>query len=597
MNKSICCISSKKEWQECNQLCALVKDKTGITVSALTSLSSTVDYDVVVYIHSKYATEDAQVAKWLKEASDLNKTFVPVILGGNVLSNKILIYKYKGPNLRSSFLQLRKDDDFFELCKSLTSYVGKELSGDAYGAIVNFVFDVDCKIIKDGTVIAEVLADRVTPVTLYLGSHNLTYQPDIDNCLSYNEILEIKDLGQTQTVKLNFCKKLSISSDILCDVYQNDRLVTQLCANENRTVALIAGMSNIRFQSIEFPDIAKTITTKIGDNNEPINVKFTVDVDVLSDCSCEVYQDDKLLGTITENRREKIPFFIGKSKCNVTLKAIEFPDHIKEFNYPIAPKNNHLTTRFGAMVKILADTSCTVYQDNLLIGNVDGNTEMELFLFLGKSEIQFKSLDCPQYSTTVSVYVKESYNTPIRVSLMAHVNIKTDVDGVLKENGETVALLNAYKSHSLRLYKGTHMYHFEEINNPDNNKVFRLDVKYDRSLSFMLEKRRLLNRIEQGYISSESRERYQELVSERKILKELLWMTSSPDDNEIQDLRKVNDEIDAIVDKTLREKGIIDIMESLQMPVRNVISGLYNSAPKTVHELLTGLESHWRFDY
>ena len=93
MNKSICCISSKKEWQECNQLCALVKDKTGITVSALTSLSSTVDYDVVVYIHSKYATEDAQVAKWLKEASDLNKTFVPVLLGGNVLSNKILIYK------------------------------------------------------------------------------------------------------------------------------------------------------------------------------------------------------------------------------------------------------------------------------------------------------------------------------------------------------------------------------------------------------------------------------------------------------------------------------------------------------------------------
>ena len=112
MNKSICCISSKKDWHIGYQLCNRVKDKTGIQITVLNSSDTTVDFDIVVYIHTKNAIEDPQILKWLKEASDLNKTFIPVIIGGNWLSNKLEIIKYKGPNLRSSFLQLRKDEDF-----------------------------------------------------------------------------------------------------------------------------------------------------------------------------------------------------------------------------------------------------------------------------------------------------------------------------------------------------------------------------------------------------------------------------------------------------------------------------------------------------
>ena len=357
--KSICCISSKRDWQDSLQLCKRVKDKTGIIISVLNSSDSTVDFDAVLYIHSKSAIEDSQVSKWLKEASDLNKTFIPVIIGGNIISNKFLIFKYRGPNLRSSFLQLRKDDDYLELCKNLTSFVGKILSGDAYGATVNFVFDVDCKIIKDGIVIAEVLADAVTPVTLYLGTHNLTYQPDIDKRMSINEVLDIKDLEQSLDVEYNFCKKVNVSTDILCDVYQNDRLVARLNPNEPQNLPLIAGRCNLCFQSVDYQDINKILTTKIEEENCPIDIKFTADIELLSDCACDVYQDEKLMGKIVENQPQAIPLFVGKS--NVIFKCVDYPDRSKEYKLTINPNKPRLITRFGAKVRILVDTNCALY--------------------------------------------------------------------------------------------------------------------------------------------------------------------------------------------------------------------------------------------
>ena len=83
--KSFCCISSKKDWQDSLQLCKRVKEMIGINISVLNSSDTTIDYDVVIYIHSKHAIADLQVLKWLKEASDLNKTFIPVIIGGNII--------------------------------------------------------------------------------------------------------------------------------------------------------------------------------------------------------------------------------------------------------------------------------------------------------------------------------------------------------------------------------------------------------------------------------------------------------------------------------------------------------------------------------
>ncbi len=588
--KTICCISSKRDWQDSLQLCKRVKDKTGIIISVLNSSDSTVDFDAVLYIHSKSAIEDSQVYKWLKEASDLNKTFIPVIIGGNIFSNKFLIFKYRGPNLRSSFLQLRKDKDFLELCKALTSFVGKILSGDAYGATVNFVFDVDCKIIKDGIVIAEVLADTISPVTLYLGAHNLTYQPDIDKRMSINEVLEIKDLDQSFDVEYNFCKKVNVSTDILCDVYQNDRLVARLNANEPQDLPFIAGRCNLRLQSVDYQDINKILTTKVEEENCPIDIKFTADIELLSDCSCEVYQDEKQMGKIVANQSQIIPFFVGKS--NIILKCVDYPNRIKEYELTINPNNCRLITRFGAKVRILADTNCTLYQDNLLMGHVEENREQEIFLFLGDSKLLFESVECSQYYYETLVTINEKDNEQIRPSLKSEVRVKADVDSLLKVNGEYIGMLSAYQTQSLRIYKGTHNFHIEETNNPGNYSDVRVDIKYNRSLSLSIDKKRLLNRIEQCYISEELQEMYHELVSERKILKDLLWTSEDESDDDIQYFRDIDNEIDFIVNKTLKEKGISDIIDALQMPLKTIVSQL-DSAPRNIMGLLNTIEKRY----
>ena len=588
--KSICCISSKRDWQDSLQLCKRVKDKTGIIISVLNSSDSTVDFDAVLYIHSKSAIEDSQVSKWLKEASDLNKTFIPVIIGGNIISNKFLIFKYRGPNLRSSFLQLRKDDDYLELCKTLTAYVGKILSGDAYGATVNFVFDVDCKIVKDGMVIAEVLADAVTPVTLYLGTHNLTYQPDIDKRMSINEVLDIKDLEQSLDVEFNFCKKVNVSTDILCDVYQNDRLVARLNPNEPQNLPLIAGRCNLCFQSVDYQDINKILTTKIEEENCPIDIKFTADIELLSDCACYVYQDEKLMGKIVENQPQAIPLFVGKS--NVIFKCVDYPDRSKEYKLTINPNNPRLITRFGAKVRILVDTNCALYQDNLLMGHVEEKKEQEMFLFLGDSILIFESQECSQYYSETHVRIKEKDNEQIQCSLKSDVKIKADVDSILKDNGEYIGMLSAYQTQSLMIYKGIHNFHIEDIYNSSNYRDVKLDIKYNRSLSLSIDKKRLLSRIEQFYISEDLKERYYELLSERKILKDLLWTCEDKSDDDIQHLRDIDNEIDFIVNKTFKEKGISDIIDALQMPLKTIVSQL-DSAPRNIMGLLNTIEKRY----
>ena len=142
------------------------------------------------------------------------------------------------------------------------------------------------------------------------------------------------------------------------------------------------------------------------------------------------------------------------------------------------------------------------------------------------------------------------------------------------------------------IYKGIHNFHIEDTNNPGNYSDVRVDIKYNRSLSLSLDKKRLLNRIEQCYISKELQERYHELVSERKILKDLLWTSEDESDDDIQYLRDIDNEIDSIVNKTLKEKGISDIIDALQMPLKTIVSQL-DSAPRNIMGLLNTIEKRY----
>ena len=296
------------------------------------------------------------------------------------------------------------------------------------------------------------------------------------------------------------------------------------------------------------------------------------------------------MGKIIENQSQIIPFFIGKS--NVILKCVDYPDRTKEYKLTINPNNCSLITRFGAKVRILADTNCTLYQDNLLMGHVEENREQEIFLFLGDSKLLFESVDCSQYYSETHVRIKEKDNEQIRPSLKSEVRIKTDVDSLLKINGEYFGMLLAYQTQSLRIYKGTHNFHVEDINNPGNYSDVRVDIKYNRSLSLSIDKKRLLDSIEQSYISDEFLERYHELVSERRILKDLLCTSQDESYDDVQYLRDIDNELDFIIDKTLKEKGISDIIGALQMPIRTVVSQL-DSAPRNIMGLLNTIEKRY----
>ena len=158
--KSFCCISSKKDWQDSLQLSKRVKEMIGINISVLNSSDTTIDYDVVIYIHSKHAIADLQVLKWLKEASDLNKTFIPVIIGGNIISNKYLEFKYNGPNLRTVFIHLSNNNDRFEFMDRLASIAGLSLNGDVVGATVSLESDVKAKVYRNSEHIADLEANE-----------------------------------------------------------------------------------------------------------------------------------------------------------------------------------------------------------------------------------------------------------------------------------------------------------------------------------------------------------------------------------------------------------------------------------------------------
>ena len=123
----------------------VVRNYTKVNIILMSHSESIADFEVAVFVLSKESLEDEQVGKWLKEASDLNKTFIPVILGGNFITNWLLQRRYKGPNLRTSFLTLRKENNMSTFLKQLAGYGGSKVHGDVYGTEVEFHDDLDCK--------------------------------------------------------------------------------------------------------------------------------------------------------------------------------------------------------------------------------------------------------------------------------------------------------------------------------------------------------------------------------------------------------------------------------------------------------------------
>ena len=321
--KSFCCISSKKDWQDSLQLSKRVKEMIGINISVLNSSDTTIDYDVVIYIHSKHAIADLQVLKWLKEASDLNKTFIPVIIGGNIISNKYLEFRYNGPNLRTVFIHLSNNNDRYEFMDRLASIAGLSLNGDVVGATVSLESDVKAKVYRNSEHIADLEANEPFYINLYLGEHTLDFKCASDASLSCQKKIQIDDTHGKHSISVSFYRKCDILSDMHCNVFQNGKFLGEVMANQETSYNLLCGKSIVAFECIE--DSCQIIKRAINLNlnmEESIAYKidafFQSEVIMSSDIDCNVIQElsskRRNVGTLCANQSKKLKLLQGQSK-------------------------------------------------------------------------------------------------------------------------------------------------------------------------------------------------------------------------------------------------------------------------------------------
>ena len=80
VQKKICCIAAADVQQEVRTLLDDIRSRIHLTIPILGKNNSVVDYEVVIFVLSGEAKQDECVNVLLKEASDLNKIFLPVIL-------------------------------------------------------------------------------------------------------------------------------------------------------------------------------------------------------------------------------------------------------------------------------------------------------------------------------------------------------------------------------------------------------------------------------------------------------------------------------------------------------------------------------------
>lgn len=217
--KKICCICSEGVADQANELISLVHKYTGIDVELLLSTESVVDYEVAIFVLSKDALKDDTVARHLKEASDLNRTFIPVIVGGNMLSSWLLEKKYKGPNLRTEILHLRKDDQMLAFMKQLASYGGTEIHGDVYGAQVEILADLPYRIIRDKDIIAETGDPRDLKIYLYKGVHKLTLQSIEYPEMTHEITVKVKKISSPQRIGVVIAKHIEVTKMAYDDGY------------------------------------------------------------------------------------------------------------------------------------------------------------------------------------------------------------------------------------------------------------------------------------------------------------------------------------------------------------------------------------------
>ena len=171
--KRISCIADIDIKPRVKVLLEEIQSRIDLTIPLLGDNDSVVEYEVVFFVLSNGASKNPCIQTLLKEASDLNKIFLPAIIGEGWFKNWLLKRKFKSVGFHSPYYYLNNVKDMLIIYTQLMSFSGSIVVGDPFGRLYTFNSDANCQIVRNNDVIAEITAGQSRDVTLYLGKHKL----------------------------------------------------------------------------------------------------------------------------------------------------------------------------------------------------------------------------------------------------------------------------------------------------------------------------------------------------------------------------------------------------------------------------------------
>jgi len=269
MKKRICCITSENAQNEVKVLLDEIQSRIHLTIPILSTHESIIDYEVVIFVLSNSAINDFDLNKQLQEASGLNKIFLPIIIGGNWWKDWLLKRKYKGPDLHTGIYSLRKVSHMLSFYTQLMSFSGATIIGDPFGCVYTFRSDVDCQIIRNHDIIAEIYSGESKNVTLYLGNHKLKLQSvALDLEKDVNIHVDDIDNNEETIIEMKFIPDIKITSSIDCSIHENNEFLTYIQSGEEKILKLLPGHHKLKFQHPLHKNLNRYINVKIKVNED-----------------------------------------------------------------------------------------------------------------------------------------------------------------------------------------------------------------------------------------------------------------------------------------------------------------------------------------
>ena len=263
-NKKICCIADTDIKPKVMVLLEEIQSRINLTIPLLGDNDSVVEYEVVIFVLSNGAHNNPSIQTLLKEASDLNKIFLPPIIGNGLIKNLLLKRKFAKNDFHSPYYYLNNVKDMLIFYTQLMSFSGSTVVGDPFGRVYTFNADTDCQIIRNHDVIAEITAGQSRDVTLYLGKHRLkitTTALDLTKELD----LSVNDIENTEkiTIDTKFIPEVKIISSMDMSIIEGKQLLTDIRENEATIIKLIPGTHKLKFQHPIHKNLNRYITVKI----------------------------------------------------------------------------------------------------------------------------------------------------------------------------------------------------------------------------------------------------------------------------------------------------------------------------------------------